>query len=128
MPVFPKFFLLKLVEFLVGMTRLNLLDKKLSFWDRIWKENGCPSSGVLRKILKAATSMKFIVSKDKLIRSEKLAEALCNSSNGDFWSLVHQYHGNCKLPGSNVMLLEWCILLIYVDSFSTSSLQLHILA
>ena len=70
MHVFPKFCPAKLVEFLVGMTKLDLSDKRLSYgieYGRSVAVRLLEFYQQLRKIVKVATSMKFVVSKDKLI-------------------------------------------------------------
>ena len=86
---FPEILPPKLAEFPVGMTKLNLSDKLAIFWDRIWKEFGCPSSGAIKTNHKSR--YKYEVRRLKRqadhIRSEKLAEAWCNSCNNDFWNL-----------------------------------------
>jgi len=80
--------------------------KKAIFWDRIWKECGCPSSGVL-SILKKSTKSRYkyevrcLKRQADHIRCEKLAGAWCNSSNNDFWNLVRQNRGKSKFSGCN---------------------------
>ena len=69
MPVFQKSCPEKLTEFLVGMTKLNLSDKRLSYgteYERSVAVCLLVYYQQLRKILKAVTSMKSAVSKDKL--------------------------------------------------------------
>ena len=69
MPVLPKFCPEKLAEFLVETTKLNLLDKRLSYGTEY---GGSVAVRLLeyyqqsRKILKAVVSMKSAVSEDWL--------------------------------------------------------------
>ena len=71
MPFFPKSCPTKLAELLAGITKLNLSDKRLSYaeYGRNVAVHLLESYQQLRKILKAATSMKLAVSEDKLIIS-----------------------------------------------------------
>jgi len=88
--------------------KAKFFRKKAIFWDRIWKECGCPSSGVL-SILKKSTKSRYKYEVRRLkrqadhIRCEKLAGAWCNSSNNDFWNLVRQNRGKSKFSGCNVI-------------------------
>ena len=87
------------------MTKLNLSDKRLS---RIWKECGCPTSGIISTIKKNTKSRyKYEVCRLKRqanhIKSVKLAGAWCNSRSNDFWNLVRQSRGNSKLSGCNII-------------------------
>ena len=67
-----------------------------------------PSSEVL-SILKKSTKSRYKYEVRRLkrqadhIRCEKLAGAWCNSSNNDFWNLVHQNRGKSKFSGCNVI-------------------------
>ena len=72
MHVFPKSCPAKLAEFLVEMTKLDLSDKRLSYgteYGRSVAVHLLESYQQLRKIVRAAISMKFVISKDKLIIS-----------------------------------------------------------
>ena len=72
MHVFPKSCPAKLAEFLVGMTKLDLSDNRLSYgteYGRSVAVRLLESYQQLRKIVRAAISMKSVVSKDKLIIS-----------------------------------------------------------
>ena len=84
------------------------LRQKAILWDRIWKECGCLSSGVLSTIKKNTKSRyKYEVRRLKRqadhIKSEKLAGAWCNSRTNDFWNLVRQNCSNSKFSGCNVI-------------------------
>ena len=73
-----------------------LLDNfivNLSFWNRVWSENGCPSSGVLSQIRKKAKSCyKYAVrslkrQKDHIV--SKISFALTGRHNRVFWQEVN---------------------------------------
>jgi len=64
MPVFPKFCPAKFAEFLVGMTRLNPSEKRLSFGTEFGRNVAVrllECYQYLRKVLKAVISMKSAV-------------------------------------------------------------------
>ena len=108
MPVFLKILPCKAHRVPGWNDKAKSLRQKAILWDRIWKECGCPSSGVLSTIKKNTKSRyKYEVHRLKRqadhIKSEKLAGAWCNSRTNDFWNLVRQNRGNSKFSGCNVI-------------------------
>lgn len=69
MPIFPNFCLIKLVEFLVHHwnDKTKPLRQNAIFWGKNLDGSIAVHLWSLRKLPKAATSMKFVVTKDKLI-------------------------------------------------------------
>lgn len=83
------------------------LKERAIVWDKIWKDCGCQSSGVLSIIKKNIKNhykyeVQHLKHQAEHIKSEKLAEAWCNAHNTNFWHLVRQ-HGNSKSSGYNII-------------------------
>lgn len=78
-----------------GGTRV--LKKDSCFWNRVWVEAGCPSSGVLFQIKRNAKSrFKYAVRrlkrrKDHTIRN-KFAQSFASKSKSQFWQQVKQFN------------------------------------
>lgn len=72
------------------------LREKSLFWNRLWKENGCPQVGVLSQLRKYAKSRyryavrRVLRNQDKL-RSKKLADALLQDKSRNFWQEVKRF-------------------------------------
>ena len=72
---------------------VRLLRSKALFWNRLWSDNGCPSSGVLSQIRKKAKSRyKYAVRslkrrKDHIV-SKKISSALTGRHNRVFWQEI----------------------------------------
>lgn len=76
-------------------------------WNRIWREAGCPSAGVLAQLRKHAKSRykyaarRLIRNQDQL-RRKSMAEALLRDSSRDFWQEVGQCKRSKQSPASYV--------------------------
>ena len=72
-----------------------LFKKTANFWYKIWKEAGCPKSGVLSQIKKTTISRyKYWVHHSKLrqniLLQKKLALLLTKKNKKEFWSEVRR--------------------------------------
>ena len=75
---------------------VRLLRSKALFWNRLWSDNGCPSSGVLSQIRRKAKSRyKYAVRslkrrKDHIV-SKKISSALTGRHNRIFWQEIKRF-------------------------------------
>ena len=69
-------------------------DKPI-LWNKIWREAGCPSVGVLSQLRKRAKSrykypVRRLVRNQDLMRRKHMAEAMVSDSSRDFWHEVNR--------------------------------------
>ena len=93
----------KLAEFLAGMTKLNLLNKRLSFGTEYGRSVAVRRLEFYQQLSYYKCELCRLKRQADRIKSEKLAGAWCNSCNNDFWNLVRQSRGNSKFSGCNII-------------------------
>ena len=93
----------KLAEFLAGMTKLNLSDKRLSYGTEYGRSVAVRRLESYQQLSRYKYELRRLKGQADHIKSEKLARAWCNSCNNDFWNLVRQSHGNSKFSGCNII-------------------------
>ena len=90
----------------------GILKSIANFWHRVWKEAGCPCSGVLFEIKCHSRShfkykVRRLKRREKHIRRKKLADALSSRDSNAFWSQVRQINSN-KSPSSSPVVDSVC--------------------
>ena len=81
-------------------------DKSI-LWNKIWREAGCPSVGILSQLRKRAKSrykyaVRRLIRNQDLIRRKRMAEAMVSDSSRDFWHEVNRCKIRKQIPATCV--------------------------
>ena len=81
-------------------------QEQAKFWFQIWHQNGRPKQGIVRDLMHSTKAeykrlSKWVIRNQDKLQSEKMADALSNSSCRDFWDEVQRKkHGGRTVPAS----------------------------
>ena len=94
--------------FLVGIKLHLCFKSKANFWHRVWREAGCPCSGVLFDIKHCSHSrfkyeVRCLRRHEKHIQRSKLAEAMSFRDVNSFWSQVRGINSSKFSSSSSVV-------------------------
>ena len=86
----------------------SMLKSKANFWHRVWREAGCPCSGVLFDIKRRSRSrfkyeVRRLRRREKHIRRSKLAEPMSSMDVNSFWSQVSRINSSKSSSSSSVV-------------------------
>ena len=87
------------------------LKQDADFWYKIWKEAGCPHTGVLFDIKKSTkkkykSSVRRLKRKQNQLTREKLAKSFAGRKKTGFWSAVKQLR---RAPTSRAPVVDGCV-------------------
>ena len=91
-----------------------LKDKSI-LWNKIWREAGCPSVGILSQLRKRAkcwykcAAVRRLIRNQDIMRRKRMAEAMVSDSSRDFWHEVNS--GSKPQPFVLMVCLEMIELL-----------------
>ena len=83
------------------------LKQQALFWHRQWRSRGRPHNGDIterRRITRARyhQAIRQIIKRDDLIRTTRMAEAICDNRTRDLWAEVRKIKGRNKCQPSSI--------------------------
>ena len=83
------------------------LKQQALFWHRQWRSRGRPHNGditEMRRITRARyhQAIRQIIKRDDLIRTTRMAEAICDNRTRDLWAEVRKIKGRNKFQPSSI--------------------------
>ena len=88
--------------------RVQELKDKALLWHRIWKDNGCPTHGLLFDIRKSTrkkyhSEIRKLEKDEAKIQASKMADALHNNTHRDLWTEVRKVKASRNLQQVRVV-------------------------
>ena len=111
---------------IAGWSQFVKLELQASqWWHKLWLDSSSPTAGVLFHIKKHCHcrykySVRRVRRRQDHIKSAKLAEALLQNHNRNFWSKVHQFSGNKKHLYLQLLIMLQALTILPIYSPTTS--------